>query len=78
MSDEPESPSSELPSAAPASGGTAARTSGSWSELFSAEHASASLVLAGGIAVFAMNTFVTAALLPSAIADIGGQEFSHG
>lgn len=75
MSDEPESPSSELPSAAPASGGTAARTSGSWSELFSAEHASASLVLAGGIAVFAMNTFVTAALLPSAIADIGGQEF---
>lgn len=49
--------------------------SGGWRELFSAEHASASLVLAGGIAVFAMNTFVTAALLPSAIAEIGGSQY---
>ncbi|MGO2861591.1 MAG: MFS transporter [Brevibacterium sp.] len=48
---------------------------GTWRELFSTEHAAASLVLAGGIAVFAMNTFVTAALLPSAIADIGGQQY---
>ncbi|ALJ20875.1 MFS transporter [Microbacterium sp. No. 7] len=50
-------------------------TSGSWRELFSGAHLTASLVLAGGVAVYAMNTFVTAALLPSTIADIGGEQY---
>ncbi len=48
---------------------------GSWRELFGPDHLTASLVLAGGVAVYAMNTFVTAALLPSAIADIGGERY---
>lgn len=51
------------------------RLPGSWRELFGADHATASLVLAGGIAVYAMNTFVTAALLPSTIDDIGGNQY---
>lgn len=72
MREEHESSSPE--SAAPDSPAADSPT-GTWRELFSAEHATASLVLAGGIAVFAMNTFVTAALLPSTIADIGGQEY---
>lgn len=57
--------------------GTTARseTSGSWRELFSGAHATASLVLAGGVALYAMNTFVTAALLPTTVADIGGEQF---
>ena len=54
---------------------SAGTQSGSWRELFSAEHITASLVLAGGIAVYAMNTFVTAALLPSTVDDIGGDRY---
>lgn len=48
---------------------------GSWRDLFSPAHAAAVAVLAGGIAIYAMNIFVTAALLPSAIDDIGGQRY---
>lgn len=50
-------------------------TGGSWRELFSRDHAAASFVLAGGIAIYAMNMFITAALLPSAVADIGGTQY---
>ncbi|MGC2941223.1 MFS transporter [Brevibacterium sp. FAM 24638] len=75
MRDEHESTSPEHPLDAAAVDAPEAPLSGGWRELFSAEHASASLVLAGGIAVFAMNTFVTAALLPSTIADIGGSQY---
>ncbi|MFE1082770.1 MFS transporter [Brevibacterium sediminis] len=75
MRDEHESAIPEHPSEGATADAAAAQSTGGWRELFSAEHASASLVLAGGIAVFAMNTFVTAALLPSTIADIGGQQY---
>ncbi|AZG45304.1 MFS transporter [Gordonia insulae] len=47
--------------------------SGTWRELFAPEHRVAVTVFAGGIAVFAINTYLTAASLPSAVADIGGQ-----
>jgi len=59
----------------PTAGDAANETAGSWRELFGTRHLTASLVLAGGVAVYAMNTFVTAALLPSAIADIGGERY---
>ncbi|MCF2572685.1 MFS transporter [Brevibacterium sp. UCMA 11754] len=48
---------------------------GHWRELFSKDYAAASLVLAGGIAIYAMNMFITAALLPSTVADIGGEQY---
>lgn len=50
-------------------------SSGSWRELFSGAHLAAALVLAGGVAMYAMNTFLTAALLPSTIAEVGGSEY---
>ena len=53
----------------------AAEPTGSWRELLGPEHLAASLVLAGGVAVYAMSAFVTAALLPSVIADIGGSAY---
>ncbi|MBD0862345.1 MFS transporter [Gordonia sp. zg691] len=50
-------------------------STGGWSELLAREHRAAVCVFAGGILVFAINTFLTAASLPSTIADIGGEEF---
>lgn len=38
-------------------------------------HLGASTVLAGGVLLYATNEFVTISLLPSAVADIGGQRF---
>ena len=38
-------------------------------------HLPAALVLAGGVAMYATNVYVTAALLPSAIDDIGGAQY---
>lgn len=55
--------------------GTTAEPTGSWRELFSAQHLAASLVLAGGVALYAMNAFITAAILPTTVADIGGEQF---
>lgn len=52
-----------------------AQAPGSWRELFSAAHVTASVVLAGGVAVYAMNTFVTASLLPTTVAEIGGAQY---
>lgn len=49
--------------------------SGSWSELFNRHHRSAIIVLAGGVALFSTNVYVTTSLLPSAVADIGGEQF---
>lgn len=46
---------------------------GSWSELFDSAHRVAVTVFAGGIALFATNTYLTAAALPNAVADIGGE-----
>lgn len=51
------------------------QAAGTWGELFRPGHLTASLVLAGGVAVYAMNTFITAALLPSTVADIGGAAY---
>ncbi len=54
---------------------TMSTSPGGWSELLAREHRAAVSVFAGGILVFAINTFLTAASLPSTIADIGGDEF---
>lgn len=62
--------SPETPTAAPR-----IAPGGSWRELLSGAHLPAALVLAGGVAMYAMNTFLTAALLPSTIAEIGGSEY---
>ena len=48
---------------------------GSWSELFSPGHLPAALVLAGGVALYATNVYVTAALLPSAVDEFGGAQY---
>lgn len=42
--------------------------------LFSARHRAVVLVFAGGVLLYAMNLYFTAALLPSVVADIGGGE----
>ena len=47
---------------------------GTWRELFGPEYRAPVVVLAGGIGLFATNTYVTASLLPSAVAEIGGEE----
>jgi MFS family permease len=52
---------------------TAAIHSGSWRELLGPKHLGASTVLAGGVALYATNEFLTISLLPSSVADIGGQ-----
>jgi len=48
---------------------------GSWRELLGPKHLGASAVLAGGVALYATNEFLTISLMPSAVADIGGQRF---
>ncbi|WP_024792906.1 MFS transporter [Tomitella biformata] len=50
-------------------------TPGTWSELFGPRHRAITTVLAGGVAVYATNIFVTTSLLPNAVADIGGQRY---
>jgi MFS family permease len=54
---------------------TAAITTGSWRELLGPKNLGASTVLAGGVALYATNEFLTISLMPSAVADIGGQRF---
>lgn len=49
---------------------TASET-GSWRELLS-RYLGTSIVLAGGVALYATNEFLTISLLPSTVADIGG------
>ncbi|KAB1652961.1 MFS transporter [Pseudoclavibacter chungangensis] len=46
-----------------------------WAELLDREHLPAAIVLAGGVALYAISTFVTAALLPSVVAEIGGGHY---
>jgi MFS family permease len=48
---------------------------GTWRELLGPTHLGASTVLAGGVALYATNEFLTISLMPSAVADIGGQRF---
>ncbi|WP_193047560.1 MFS transporter [Mycolicibacterium baixiangningiae] len=48
---------------------------GTWRDLLGAPHLGASTVLAGGVLLYATNEFLTISLMPSAVADIGGQRF---
>ncbi len=50
-------------------------TAGSWRELLGPKNLGASTVLAGGVALYATNEFLTISLLPSAVAEIGGHRF---
>jgi MFS family permease len=54
---------------------TATITTGSWRELLGPKNLGASTVLAGGVALYATNEFLTISLMPSAVADIGGHRF---
>ncbi|MUL74814.1 MFS transporter [Mycolicibacterium sp. CBMA 226] len=47
-------------------------TIGTWRELLGPRYLGASTVLAGGVALYATNEFLTISLLPSAVTDIGG------
>ena len=51
---------------------TAVTTTGSWSELLGPKNLGACTVLAGGVALYATNEFLTVSLMPSAVAEIGG------
>jgi MFS family permease len=46
---------------------------GSWRVLLGPRYLSTSTVLAGGVALYAINEFLTSSLLPSTVADIGGE-----
>ncbi|KUI07523.1 MFS transporter [Mycolicibacterium acapulense] len=45
---------------------------GRWRDLLGPKYLGASTVLAGGVALYATNEFLTISLMPSAVADIGG------
>lgn len=45
---------------------------GSWRELLGAKYLGTSVVLAGGVALYATNEFLTISLLPNTVAEIGG------
>ncbi len=49
--------------------------SGAWRDLLGSRYLGISTVLAGGVLLYATNEFLTISLLPSAVADIGGQRF---
>ena len=46
---------------------------GSWAELLGRRHLGATVVLAGGVALYAINVYVTISLLPTAVREIGGE-----
>ncbi|MFI7538513.1 MFS transporter [Streptosporangium sp. NPDC049376] len=48
---------------------------GSWGDLFRRDHLAAALVLAGGVALYAMNLYLTAALMPSIVQEVGGERY---
>ena len=48
---------------------------GGWRELFGRERLGTATLLAGGVGLYATNEFLTISLLPSTVADIGGQRF---
>jgi hypothetical protein len=50
-----------------------ARSAGSWRELLGRRYLGTSTLLAGGVALYATNEFLTISLLSSTVADIGGQ-----
>src|SRR4051794_6043951 len=54
---------------------TAAIKPGGWRDLFGRERLGTATLLAGGVGLYATNEFLTISLLPSTVADIGGQWF---
>src|SRR5690625_2487926 len=48
---------------------------GSWRELLGRRYFGTAAVLAGGVALYAVNEFLTISLLPSTVKDIGGERF---
>ena len=46
---------------------------GGWHDLLGPKNLGASMVLAGGVALYATNEFLTISLLPSTVAEIGGE-----
>ncbi|RWR26328.1 MFS transporter [Sinirhodobacter populi] len=46
-----------------------------WADLLSGRHLAIVLVMASGVLLYAMNLYFTAALMPSIVADIGGQQY---
>jgi MFS family permease len=54
---------------------TAATKPGRWRDLLGRERLGTATLLAGGVGLYATNEFLTISLLPSAVADIGGQRF---
>ncbi|WP_078326202.1 MFS transporter [Mycobacteroides salmoniphilum] len=48
---------------------------GSWRDLLYGRQLGIVTVLAGGVALYATNVYLTTSLLPSAVADIGGERF---
>lgn len=54
---------------------TQALTGGSWRELLGPKNIGAATVLAGGVALYATNEFLTISLMPSAVAEIGGHRY---
>ncbi|RBO88251.1 MFS transporter [Nocardia puris] len=49
--------------------------SGSWRTLFGRPHLPVVVVLAGGVGLYAMNLYFTAALMPSVVHDLGGARY---
>ncbi|MFJ3958046.1 MFS transporter [Arthrobacter sp. NPDC090010] len=54
---------------------TTTETKASWSELFARSHRGVTVVLAGGVAMYATNVYLTTTLLPSAVHEIGGERY---
>jgi MFS family permease len=52
---------------------TAISAAGSWRALLGRRYLGTSTLLAGGVALYAINEFLTISLLPSTVADIGGE-----
>ena len=48
---------------------------GTWRQLLSGRYLGTATVLAGGVALYATNVYLTTSLLPTAIDDIGGQQY---
>ncbi|WP_182358376.1 MFS transporter [Tomitella gaofuii] len=48
---------------------------GTWRELFGPAYRASAVVLAGGVAAYATNIYLTTSLLPNAVEDIGGEQY---
>lgn len=68
-------PASRGPPAHEGNAGPGPRSGSSWAELFGGGGLVVVSVLAGGILLYAMNIYFTAALMPSIVSDIGGMQY---